>query len=365
MDKEAPAQDVAQRIISIVGENSPLVVETSVMCDYAMTSGFDVPAHIISRLKVLLSQVSVGLNETQVDELAQIHQRLNRIVSPSTPQALVLIRMETQRSTVMRVLGAVPILRHMMFATIGFLVLFVVIGQLGAVNQDNLQHGILYLQGLDAVFVLLYLISCAGLGASFTALYRLNKYVSQATYDPRFDSTYWSALLLGLIAGVFISELLYETLFGAVEALNGSVAGAAGAGATPGVGEAAAAADVATAGDTADVAVPSEDAAAAGGLSVANMGKPALALLGGFSANMVYKVLQRIVDTIESLFKGDQKLVLEAKRAADVSQLRTLHDEARMQLASQLSELEKQWDKDPTAAREALRAKVGEMLTRG
>ena len=90
------------------------------------------------------------------------------------------------------------------------------------------------------------------------------------------DSMYWSALILGVIAGVFISELLNDALF-TLEQSEKSHAGAAG--------------------------------------SVVNMGKPALALLGGVSANKVYKVLQRIVDTIESLFKGDQQAALEEQRA--------------------------------------------------
>ena len=58
----------------------------------------------------------------------------------------------------------------------------------------------------------------------------------------------------------------------------------------------------------------SESAKSVAASTVVNMGKPTLALLGGFSANMVYKVLQRIVDTIESLFKGDQQAVFEAQR---------------------------------------------------
>ena len=51
----------------------------------------------------------------------------------------------------MRVLGAVPILRYMMLATLVFLISFVVVGQLDAVNHENLQVGLLHLHGLEAV----------------------------------------------------------------------------------------------------------------------------------------------------------------------------------------------------------------------
>ena len=302
-----------------------LVIETSVMCDYALTNGFEIRPKIVARLQVLLGRVGEGLNEPDVAELVDIHQRLQRVVAPSTPQALVLIRLEKQRSALMRVLGAVPILRHMMLATLLFLASFVVVGQLEVINEENLNAGLLHLHGLKAVSVLTYLISCAGLGACFTPLYRLNQYVSRATYDPRFDSTYWSALILGVIAGVFISELLYHALFTLDEHPK---SGAAGAG--------------------------------------MNMGKPALALLGGFSANMVYKVLQRLVDTIESLFKGDYRTELEARRAMDHAKFKGLEEELHSDLAKQLSDVEQtlEQEDDLTAARVRIHEQVEQLLGR-
>jgi hypothetical protein len=129
----------------------------------------------------------------------------------------------------------------------------------------------LYNNGWEALAILTYLICCAGLGACFTSLHCLNNFVSKATYDPRYDSTYGSSILLGIIAGVFISELLFDVLF---------------------------------------------DEAGA------DLGKPALALLGGFSANMVYRILQRLVESAESLLKGDQSAINQADQAAKVSELK-------------------------------------------
>ena len=149
--------------------------------------------------------------------------------------------------------------------------------------------------------------------------------MSRATYDPRFDSTYWSALILGVIAGVFISELLYEVLFLLDE---------------------------------------SESAKSVAASTVVNMGKPALALLGGFSANMVHKLLQRIVDTIESLLKGDQQVVFEAQRTAELAKLRRMEDDVSTDLAPQLGEVEQAFDNDPDAARELLRARIEQLLAK-
>ena len=37
------------------------------------------------------------------------------------------------------------------------------------------------------------------------------------------------------------------------------------------------------------------------------LSRPLLALLGGFSASVVYRLLSRLVDTLESLFQGDPR----------------------------------------------------------
>ena len=199
---------------------------------------------------------------------------------------------EKRVAPMMAVIGAVPIVRHIMLTSLSFLTLFVVIGQLEVINGGNLQQGILNTDGWVTIAVLGYLVSCAGLGACFASLFRLNNYISKSTYDSRYDSTYWASILLGVIAGIFISELLAATLV------------------------------------------------SSGGDSLDNLGKPALALVGGFSANMVYKVLQRIVDTIESLFKGDQRSVVERELETRTAIFSNTQRGQKMHFASSLVELE-------------------------
>ena len=124
-----------------------------------------------------------------------------------------------------------------------------------------------------------------------------------------------------LIAGLFISELLYATLFN----LQGE------------------------AGDN-------------GSTTVADLGKPALALLGGFSANMVYKMLQRIVESIESLFKGDAKDAIKARRAQELGDLKQKQDESQMALAGRLVLLTDKMETEPEKARMEMRQAINELL---
>lgn len=270
-----------------------VAAEVEAMCHYATANGLKVPAKLVSDTLRLIDQAPGDAVDEDADRLSELHHRFCDIVAPAKPQTLLLLLEQKRESPLLAVIGAVPIVRHIMLTSVLFLFMFVIVGQLEIINSQNLLQGILNTDGWVTIAVLGYLMSCAGLGACFSTLYRLNNYLSKATYDSRFDSTYWTSILLGVIAGIFISELLAPTL------------------ATPGS-------------DTID-----------------NLGKPALALVGGFSANMVYKVLQRVVDTIESLFKGDQRAIVDRElRSREAAHSNTNRGQ-KMNFAASLVDLEK------------------------
>ena len=90
-----------------------------------------------------------------------------------------------------------------------------------------------------------------GVSALFTAY----RYISEGTYDPKYESTYWLRFILGLMAGLLLPALI-------------PIGGQAGD---------------------------------------STLTKPLLALLGGFSAAMLYRVLERLVNTVESLVQADSR----------------------------------------------------------
>jgi hypothetical protein len=120
----------------------------------------------------------------------------------------------------------------------------------------------------------LFLLCAAALGACLTALYRAGKEVARGSYDPEFDHTFLQRLLLGMAAGLVVAELL----------------------------------PLSAAGDT--------------GLST--LGRPAVALVGGFAADVAHGVLTRLVAALETLFTGTQEAQgdvlreLAQKRAEEV-----------------------------------------------
>jgi hypothetical protein len=97
----------------------------------------------------------------------------------------------------------------------------------------------------------LFLLCAAGLGACLTALYRASREVARGTYDPEFDHTFLQRVVLGMATGLILAELL-----------------------------------------------PMGDAASP-------LVLPAVALVGGFAASVVQRMLSRVVAALEALFSGD------------------------------------------------------------
>src|SRR6185437_14960080 len=109
--------------------------------------------------------------------------------------------------------------------------------------------------------------------------------------DPKFQSAYWTRWVMGLISGVVFSQIIYDIL----DALSGS--------------------------RNSEPFVP------------AIVGQPVLALLGGYSVDVVHGILSRIVDAIGGLFRapGSSGDAIETAEAAAGRE--------RLRIESEMSEL--------------------------
>jgi hypothetical protein len=128
----------------------------------------------------------------------------------------------------------------------------------GDVNPENVSKGLLNLQGAQLIVVEIFLVASSAVGATLANLKRLNRYISDCTYDPRYDSSYWTRLVMGLISGVILSQVVFGSL------------------------------------------VSGDSAAGSGTLSSAldGFGQPILAILGGFSADLVHDILTHLINVI-------------------------------------------------------------------
>ncbi|SPK71559.1 conserved membrane protein of unknown function [Cupriavidus taiwanensis] len=187
-------------------------------------------------------------------QLAQLHQALARAIAPATPQCITLLDDERRRAPTLACLGPVPLVRALTGTAVCCLLAVVLTGLPAEVSMENMRAGILASSGRTLLFNMLFLLFCAGLGASFASLFQVHGYIARGTYDPKYDAAYAAQLILGVMSGLILVEMLPPQLF---------------------------------------------DSA-----GMRSFGKPALSMLGGFSATAVHRLLQRIVEIVETAVRG-------------------------------------------------------------
>jgi hypothetical protein len=230
---------------------SQLATECEVMLQYALSSGKELPQPIRDTLEVLdrESQEEAGLAS-----LAALHGALLRVVAPATPGGLAMIQEDRRNHRKLHILGPVPSIRYLMLVAVGFSLLFFGTSLSSEINAATIGQDIFNSSGPQLAWVLIFLLSASGLGATFGALFDIYQYISDGSYDTKFDSIYWARIGLGLISGLMLAELIPQ---------------------------------------------------------VQNSGtgfeRPLLALLGGFSASVVHRILERLVSALESIFIPGRK----------------------------------------------------------
>ena len=217
--------------------------------------------------------------------LIRAHAELIRLVAPATPRTIMLL--SEGRQSALSMLGPVRLVRQMLIAVLILLVAFILLASSDHVNQSS--GDIFTSAGLDLLINELFFLAAGGLGAAFSALFTAYRYISEGTYDPKYESTYWLRFILGLMAGLLLAAL-----------------------------------------------VP------LGGEARRTFTKPLLALLGGFSASVLYRILERLVSSVESLVRGDSRELRAAEREVIAARAREQAGLDRFELAGHLRRLEHQ-----------------------
>jgi hypothetical protein len=149
------------------------------------------------------------------------------------------------------IFGPIRLVRCLLVLSLLSLSGLLLLGATEEVTVANSGTDIFALVGLPSLMNAGFLLCAASIGATFSALFRINLYIAATTYDPKYDASYWVQYGLGLIAGALLATLI-------------PIADASGAAVT----------------------------------------RPVLALVGGFSASLLYRVLDRLSRTVESVVAG-------------------------------------------------------------
>jgi hypothetical protein len=266
-----------------------LKTDCQVMIKYALASGLKLPPVAVQALRILSGvrqapsdTMANGAGATGASEdlniLAQAHEQLSQLVAPATPRTLLYSSSEMEKTSRWKFLGPIRIVSSIVGGALGFLLAFVLMSvfleQFGSSNRDY-----------PFIFDL-QLLAAAGMGGSFAALFEASRYITNSTFDPRYKGYYWVKIVLGLTAGYILAQLIH-----------------------PGVP-----AETAAAAADAGKAVTDQAAEHIRAMH-GNFSQATLAVLGGFSGTVVYNILKRLSESVESMVLGDPQAALSAQQA--------------------------------------------------
>ena len=193
--------------------------------------------------------------------LTAAHSGLAFAIAPATPEAVRLMADEYERHPTWCEFGPLPLVRQMLGLAMLSLVTLLAVSISEAVNTANMSKSLLQLSGYPLLMIEAFLVSAASLGSCFANLQRINTVISDGTYDPRVQSTYWTRWVMGVISGVVLSQIVYDFFLAPHSGNDPTVR-------------------------TATVAI----------------GQPILALLGGYSVDFVHGILRRAINAVANFF---------------------------------------------------------------
>ncbi len=248
-----------------------LLGECYAMVKYLSAEGNQIP---------VLAEELISRDNLTGKETVQLHRRLASLVAPARPQTIWLLYNESRKKGLLSFLGPVGLIRRLMLTTFLSLGAFILLSLSPDVNSESITKGTLGDSGVELLLNLLYLLSAAAIGGCFSNLFQAHKYILNGTYDPKYECSYWIRFVMGLVAGLMLAVIIPVTT-----ELN---------------------------------SVPSN--------SVGMITIPLLAMLGGFSAALVYRILNRLVFAVESLITGSDSDRNEKR----ISELKNLNEQEKV-----------------------------------
>lgn len=247
------------------------VMEVNCMIRYLMSSGVTIPNEVfgiaesftiehrqrdVERARLGNAYVFDKSKALDITLLSTVHDQLSSLIAPSTPRAIMLIDPIFAKPSWFNWISTVPLLRRLMLVAFFSLVAFILLALSPYVSPTG--GDIFNSDGIALLVNLSFFVSAASLGACFSALFQANEYIVGGVFDPKFETSYWIRLLVGIMAGLILASLIPLD----PKALNG-------------------------------------------------LGKPTLSLLGGFSASLVHRILNLFVGAIEGVVKRMASAMLD------------------------------------------------------
>lgn len=253
-----------------------LLADCELMADFAINSGKELPqwladslVEISSSVDELKMQLAEIYSSGETDEksaleikvkisdklkshtagLSKIYNKLTEVVAPASPLSIGFT--EPTVGFFFKGRKTIPIIRMMWLMSLFFLA-GLIISRLDILPAD--------------ISLPVSLFFASGLGAYFFSLYTANKYVVARTFDPKYVTFYYNRIIIGILSGYILANILdVKALLNISE-------------------------------------------------NVFTQFSPyVIAILGGFSADAVIKILNRIVAMLVTMVEGDAKEMIKSR----------------------------------------------------
>ena len=201
---------------------------------------------------IVNTEVNTLIQNSNVDDLINAHNLLCKNIAPATPKSISFTRQLNQDSNGKSIFKKLPLLRNLILLALFFLVAYIATGMTTEVNNDSLDKGMMNNSGVPLLLNIVYLGSVAGLGVLFYLLKDVSTSLKNGSLIPENAISYLSQIILGIIAGLIMSEIIafYTSDPQKINLFNKSV----------------------------------------------------LALIGGFSSDAIFSILQGIINRIKNIF---------------------------------------------------------------
>lgn len=224
-------------------------------------------------------------------KLSVAHAKLATVVAPATPSTILVITdSSSTKHEWVRGFGATTYARWLFLVAVVTVMIFLVV--LLRTQQDSPSKTEQFLLTVAAALV----------GSVLYVMFNVSRQVRAASIDRAQEGVYTAHLVLGLLSGTALAFLVIQPV---EPPANGSDAGTS--------------------------------------IQVL-LTRPLIALLGGFAVEAVYRILQRLVTTLEALVRGSEDELVQAQNQAAKARAAAAVVNARAALAARLVNLYGQLD---------------------
>jgi hypothetical protein len=226
-----------------------LIYGVKLMVEYAASKGKEIDANDVVEIEnIFAKKISDDLNKVELakyySEIIGIHSRLSLLIKPATAKSLLAT--ESRLGGLFYKNQAIKLITWITICSLVILIL------LNIFSFKSFVEGQIYLKILFA----------SALGAGFSILTKIKKYIVNRTFEPRYNQGYLVTFIIGIIAGVILS-IVFAEMVGKTEM-----------------------------GTFDSDAMPLK------------IGMTVIAIVGGYSARAVSRILERIAETLEAFVKG-------------------------------------------------------------